>query len=101
MLLCPPVHRCSAKLAEAEAAKAAAALSAQRRAAAGSANANERIRSYYYNDARVADHRLGASLSIDVERFMGDPDRLDKLISGVALAAQQEALAEMLAGGDG
>lgn len=44
--------------------KQAASLSAQRKAAAGSANSNERIRSYNYQDGRVSDHRIGVTLQV-------------------------------------
>lgn len=53
-----------AKLYEAELQKQAATLSAQRKAAAGSANSNERIRSYNYQDGRVSDHRVGITMQV-------------------------------------
>jgi protein subunit release factor A len=55
---------CRAKLHEAELQKQAASLSAQRRAVAGLANANERIRSYNYQEGRVSDHRVGVTLQV-------------------------------------
>jgi protein subunit release factor A len=55
---------CRAKLHEAEHQKQAATLSAQRTAAGGSGNANERIRSYNYQDGRVSDHRVGVTLQV-------------------------------------
>jgi len=57
---------CRAKLHEAELQKQAATLSAQRKAVAGSANTNERIRSYNYQDGRVSDHRVGITLQVGV-----------------------------------
>lgn len=91
-------HTCHhrAKLFEMEAQKQAASLSSARRAAAGSANANERIRSYNYQDGRVSDHRVGLHLQMDVERFMGDAERLQEVIDAVRLQHQQEQLQLLL-----
>lgn len=62
--VCVLLHR--AKLHEAELQQQAASLSAQRKAVAGSANSNERIRSYNYQDGRVSDHRVGVTLQVCV-----------------------------------
>jgi hypothetical protein len=88
----------SAKLFELELQKQAQQLSAQRKAAAGMANTNERIRSYNYQDGRVSDHRVGLSINIDVPRFMAG-DRLGEVIAAVKLQHQQQLLQEMLAEG--
>eukprot|EP00775_Hariotina_reticulata_P008267 gene8267-8455_t len=85
-----------AKLHELEEQKQASKLSAQRKAAAGLANTNERIRSYNYQDGRVTDHRVGLSIQVDVGRFMGDGERLLEVIRAVKLQYQQEQLQQLL-----
>lgn len=87
-----------AKLYEMELQKHAREQSAQRKAAAGNANTNERIRSYNYQDGRVVDHRVGLNMSMDVPRFM-EGGRLGEVIAAVKLAHQQQLLQEMLAEG--
>ncbi|WIA22515.1 hypothetical protein OEZ85_000957 [Tetradesmus obliquus] len=87
-----------AKLYEMELQKHAREQSAQRKAAAGNANTNERIRSYNYQDGRVVDHRVGLNINIDVPRFM-EGGRLGEVIAAVKLAHQQQLLQEMLAEG--
>jgi peptide chain release factor 1 len=89
---------CRAKLFEMELQKQAQQLSATRKAAAGMANTNERIRSYNYQDGRVSDHRVGLSINIDVPRFMAG-DRLGEVLAAVKLQHQQQLLQEMLAEG--
>jgi protein subunit release factor A len=47
-------------------------MSAERKAAAGLANSNERIRSYYYNDSRVTDHRIGLTMQVSGDVGSGE-----------------------------
>lgn len=89
---------CRAKLHEMEVRKQMERMSVQRKAAAGLANTNERIRSYNYQDGRVSDHRVGITINVDVPRFMAG-DRLGEVINAVKLQHQQELLQEMLAEG--
>lgn len=86
---------CRAKLFELEEQKKAAELASHRKAAAATANTNERIRSYNYQDSRVSDHRVGLTLNIDVARFM-EADRLGEVIQAVKLQHRQQLLEEML-----
>lgn len=94
----PLAVSCRAKLYEMELQKHAREQSAQRKAAAGNANTNERIRSYNYQDGRVVDHRVGLNMNIDVPRFI-EGGRLGEVIAAVKLAHQQQLLQEMLAEG--
>lgn len=67
MVLCCCDHRnraqamkvLRARLYEAQRAKAAAAVDAERRSQAGTAERNERIRTYNFAQNRVTDHRVG------------------------------------------
>lgn len=86
-------HR--AKLHELEEQKKAAELASHRKAAAATANTNERIRSYNYQDSRVNEHRIGLAINIDVARFMAG-DRLGEVIHAVKLHHRQQLLEEML-----
>lgn len=61
----------------------------------GSANRNEKIRTYNFKDDRVSDHRIGQNL-YDVEELLSGRSKLDELILLLESESRQEILTEKL-----
>lgn len=61
----------------------------------GSANRNEKIRTYNFKDDRVSDHRIGQNV-YDVEELLSGQSKLDELIVLLESESRQEILTEKL-----
>jgi len=61
----------------------------------GSANRNEKIRTYNFKDDRVSDHRIGQNV-FDVEELLSGGLKLDELILMLQSESRQEMLTEKL-----
>jgi len=75
------------RLYEAEREKKEAKQAAQRKSQVGTGDRSERIRTYYYPQGRVTDHRIGLTL-YKLEQILNCT--LDEIIDSLIIADQAE-----------
>lgn len=83
------------RLYEKELEKQTQKQSMTRKLQVGSANRNEKIRTYNFKDDRVSDHRVGKNI-YDVEDLLCGGEKLDNLINMLDKESQHEILLEKL-----